>query len=94
MIYAVLILIGLCLLAAALFYFLRSRELVAQLRQAEELWAEKEESYVSELAKLEQLRHIPDVVERAKKAKAEGEARLADAQSLSHKGNIRASSGV
>lgn len=80
MIYAVLILIGLCLLAAALFYFLRSRELVAQLRQAEELWAEKEESYISELAKLEQLRHIPDVVERAKKAKAEGEARLADAQ--------------
>jgi len=74
-IYTVLILISLCLLAAALFYFFRSMELLAQLRQA----AEKEESYLSELAKLEKLRHIPEVIERAKKANAEGEAKLAGA---------------
>jgi hypothetical protein len=75
-IYAVLFLIGPCLLAVALFYFFRSTELLAQLRQA----AQREESCISELAKLEKIRHIPDVVERAKKTKAEAEARLADAQ--------------
>jgi hypothetical protein len=74
-IYVVLILIGSCLLAVALFYSFRSAELLAQLRQA----AQREASYASELAKLEKIRHIPDAIERAKKAKAEGEARLADA---------------
>lgn len=97
MIYAILALLGSCLLATTLFYFFRSMELSAQLRQVaerEETYVseskelqtrlrqavEKENFFISELTKVEKLRHIPDVIERAKKAKAEGEARIADAQ--------------
>ena len=35
---------------------------IAQLRQAAEAWQEKEEAYTSELAKLEKIRHIPDII--------------------------------
>jgi vacuolar-type H+-ATPase subunit H len=77
---AVYFLIALSLLGVAMFYFLRSRELAAQLMRAEDLWEKTEGDYVAELAKLEKLRHIPDVIERAKKAKADGDSRLAEAQ--------------
>ena len=68
------------MLSVALFYFLRTKELDSQLRQAAEAWQQKEDGYTAELAKLEELRHIPDVIERARNTKAEVEARLAEAQ--------------
>lgn len=80
MIYIAFALSSLCLLAAALYFFLSSRDLAARLRQSEKLWAEEQASYVAELTKLEKIRHIPDVIERARKTKADCEARLADAQ--------------
>lgn len=80
MMHAIVILISVCLMAAALFYFLRSRELRTQLREATKSWREIEDGYAAELASLEKIRHIPDVIERAKRAKAEGEARLTEAQ--------------
>ncbi len=76
MIYVALILFGSCLLTAALFYFFRSTELLEQLRRS----AEREEFYTSKLRKLEKFQHIPNVIERTRKAKADAEVRLADAQ--------------
>jgi T5orf172 domain/Domain of unknown function (DUF4041) len=80
MFYAILAIACLGSFAAALFYFLRSNELSAQLRQSGEAWQIKEDAYTSELAKLEKIRHIPDVIEKAKKTKADIEAKLAEAR--------------
>ena len=80
MFYVVLLLLFFALTGAALFYFFRSNELNSQLHQASEAWRQKEEAYTSELDKLEKLRHIPDVIEKARKTKEQAEAKLAEAQ--------------
>jgi DNA repair exonuclease SbcCD ATPase subunit len=80
MLYVICGLLCLALLAAALFYFFRSDELSVQFRASEEAWTTKEETYVSELAKLEKIRHIPDIIEKSKKVNAQVEARLAEAE--------------
>jgi len=80
MLYALLAVASLGLIAAALFYFLKSGELAAQIRWAAEAWKQKEDEYTSELAKLEKIRHIPDVIERARRTKADIEAKLAEAE--------------
>jgi hypothetical protein len=79
MLYLSLGIICLGLLAAALFYFLRSNELSAYIKGAEDAWRLKEDDYTSELAKLEKIRHIPNVVEKARRTQAEVEAKLAAA---------------
>ncbi|MFO0909708.1 MAG: DUF4041 domain-containing protein [Isosphaeraceae bacterium] len=68
------------LLAAALFFFLKCGELTAQLRAAKEEWETKELEYTSELTRLDKIRHIPNVIERAKKAEADCEARIAESK--------------
>ena len=80
MFYFILLLLSLALMAAALFFFLRSNELSSQLRQEAEAWQEKEDAYTSELAKLEKIRHIPDIIERVRKSKEQVETKLAEAQ--------------
>jgi hypothetical protein len=80
MFYLILLLLSLALAAAALFFLIRSNELSSQLRQAAEAWQEKEEAYASELAKLEKIRHIPDIIDRARRSKEQVEAKLAEAQ--------------
>ena len=80
MFYIILLLLSLALTAAALFFFIRSTELSSQLRQAVEAWRQKEDAYTSELAKLEKIRHIPDIIERARRSKEDVEAKLAEAQ--------------
>jgi hypothetical protein len=80
MFYFVLLLLSLTLTAAALFFFIRSNELSSRLRQAAEEWRQKEEAYSSELDKLEKIRHIPDIIERARGSKEQVEAKLAEAQ--------------
>ena len=80
MFYVVLLLLFFALTGAALFYFFRSNELNSQLLQASEAWRQKEEAYTSELDKLEKLRHIPDVIEKARRTKEQAEAKLAEAQ--------------
>ena len=80
MFYIVLLLFASALTAAALFFFLRSNELSSQMRQAAEAWQQKEDAYTSELAKLEKIRHIPDIIERARRSKEQVEAKLAEAQ--------------
>src|SRR4051794_13509572 len=80
MLFALLLLFSLALTGVALFYFFRSSELNSQLRQASEAWRQKEEIYTSELDKLEKIRHIPDIIERARKSKLEVVAKLAEAQ--------------
>jgi hypothetical protein len=78
--YLILALICLGLTAAALFFFIRSGELASQLRGATEEWRLKEDAYTFELASLEKIRHIPDVIEKARKSKADVEAKLAEAE--------------
>ena len=80
MFYFVLLVLFLVLTAAALFFLIRSNELSSQLRQAMEAWQQQEEIYTSELAKLEKIRHIPDIIERARRSKEQVEAKLAEAQ--------------
>jgi hypothetical protein len=80
MFYIFLLLLFLALMGAALFCFIRSSELSSQLRQAAETWRQKEEAYTSELAKLEKIRHIPDIIEQARRSKEQVEAKLAEAQ--------------
>jgi hypothetical protein len=80
MVYAIVLLLCLALLGAALFFFLRSGELSARLRASEEAWKAKEERYTSELARLEKIRHIPDIIEKARRVNADVEAKLADAE--------------
>jgi F0F1-type ATP synthase membrane subunit b/b' len=75
-----LILLALALTGVALFFFIRSRELTSQVRQAEVAWQRTEEAYTVELAKLEKIRHIPEIIEKARRAKADVEAKLAEAQ--------------
>ncbi len=75
---ALLVVVGLA--GAALFFFLRSNELSAQLRELASAWRLKEEAYTSECNKLEKIRHIPDIIERARKSKEQAEARLAAAE--------------
>ncbi|WP_206107652.1 DUF4041 domain-containing protein [Paludisphaera rhizosphaerae] len=77
--------IGLCLITfalagVALFYFFKSRDLDSRLRRSGEIWEEKEGGYIEELAKLDMIRHIPDIIDRARRTKSDVEARLADAQ--------------
>jgi len=62
-----------------LFYFIRSHELASQLRAATDDWQRREEAYLSELAKLEKIRHIPGVIEKAKRLKTDAETRMAEA---------------
>jgi Meiotically up-regulated gene 113/Domain of unknown function (DUF4041) len=80
MLYAILVVVCLVSFAAAFFYFLRSNELASHIRQETEAWQEKEGTYTFELAKLEKIRHIPDVIEKARKTKADTEAKLAEAR--------------
>jgi hypothetical protein len=79
MFYAILLLFLFGLTGVALFYFLRSNELNSLLHQASEEWRQREDAYTSELNKLEKLRHIPDVIEKSRRAKEQAEAKLADA---------------
>src|SRR4051794_30379418 len=80
MTYLILIVLSLALLGVALFYFLRSNELRLQILQSEREWQEREDAYSSELTKLEKLRHIPGVIEKAGRTKQEIETKLAQAQ--------------
>jgi T5orf172 domain/Domain of unknown function (DUF4041) len=80
MFYVVLLIVILASVAAALYFFIRSNELSSQLRQAVEAWQQKESVYTSELDKLEKIRHIPDIIERARRSKEQVEAKLAEAQ--------------
>jgi hypothetical protein len=80
MLYIVLFVFCFSLLAAALFYFFKSNELSVQLRESSKIWREREDAYTSELDKLEKLRHIPDVIEKARKTKEQAEASLGVAQ--------------
>lgn len=80
MLYIVLSLIFLSLSGAACFYFFRSRELGSRLRRSEEIWEEKERAYTEELTRLEKIRHIPDVIDRARRTKSDVEAKLAEAE--------------
>jgi hypothetical protein len=80
MFYLVLFVLSLAATAAALFFFIRSSELSSHLRDAAEAWRQKEKAYTSELDKLEKIRHIPDIFERARKSKEQAEAKLAEAQ--------------
>jgi Meiotically Up-regulated Gene 113 (MUG113) protein/uncharacterized protein DUF4041 len=80
MLYIALFLFGFVLLAAALFYFFKTSELRDQLRQSTEAWQEREAAYTSELNKLEKLRHIPNVIEKAQKMKEQVESKLTEAQ--------------
>lgn len=80
MFYVIVLLLFVLLIAAALFFFIRSNELSSRLRQAEEAWGQKEQEYTSELARLEKIRHIPDIIERARRSKEQVEAKLAEAQ--------------
>jgi hypothetical protein len=80
MLYVIFLLVILALMAAALYFFIRSNELSSQLRQAAEAWQQKEYVYTSELDKLEKIRHIPDIIERARRSKEQVEAKLAEAQ--------------
>ena len=52
MLYAIFLFVILALLAAALYFFIRSNELSSQLRQAAEAWQQKKYVYTSELDKL------------------------------------------
>ena len=70
----------LALFGVALFLFLRSRELSSQLRRAEEAWRLEEAGYTSELAKLEKIRHIPNVIEKAKRTQADIEVKVVEAE--------------
>lgn len=80
MLYVFAIVLCLGLVSVALFYFLKTKELDTQVRQLEESWQERETAYTSELAKLEKLRHIPDIIERARRTKDDIEAKLLHAQ--------------
>jgi len=80
MFYVILMLFLFAVTGIALFYFFRSSELSSRLRQANELWDQKEEAYTSELDKLEKIRHIPDVIERARRSKQEVDVKLAEAR--------------
>ena len=80
MFYFALFLVFVALTAAALFYSIRASELSSQMRKAAEAWRQKEEAFTSELDKLEKIRHIPDIFDRARKAKEQVEAKLAEAQ--------------
>ena len=80
MLYLILMVSCLGLFAATLFYFIRSSELSAQLRGSAEAWQTKEDAYISELDKLEKIRHIPDVIEKARRTKADTEAKLTEAE--------------
>ena len=51
-----------------------------QLRQSVEGWQEQEAAYRSELDKLEKIRHIPNVIEKASRTKEQAEASLAEAK--------------
>jgi hypothetical protein len=77
--YVILVLACLGLIGGLLFFVFRSGELASQLRAASEEWRLKEESYTSELAKLEKLRHIPGIIEKARRSNADVEAKLAEA---------------
>lgn len=80
MFYVILLLLTVTLTAAALFFVFRANELSSQLRRAEEASRQKEEAYEAELAKLEKIRHIPNIIDKARRADEQVEARLAEAQ--------------
>lgn len=80
MLYLILFVACLGLAAVALFYFIRSGELDSRFHQAAEAWQAKEGAYNAELAKLEKIRHIPDVIEKARRTKSDTEAKLAEAE--------------
>jgi F0F1-type ATP synthase membrane subunit b/b' len=79
MLYFILVALCLGLFGASLYFFIRSGELSTHLRQAEKSWRVEEDGYTSELAKLEKIRHIPNVVEKARRTQADVEAKLAEA---------------
>ncbi|AMV40845.1 GIY-YIG nuclease family protein [Planctomyces sp. SH-PL62] len=79
MLYAFLVCLAFALTGVALYFFFRSQELSSQLRKASETWQQEAEAYTSELARLDKIRHIPDIIDRARKSKADVEARLAEA---------------
>ena len=79
MLYVVLVVVCLGLFTAALFYFIRSQELSELLRSSADVWQTKENNYTYELNKLEKIRHIPDVIEKARRTKADTEAKIAEA---------------
>jgi vacuolar-type H+-ATPase subunit H len=77
--YIVLSIAVLALITVALYGFLKSRELASQLAQATAAWQKQEEAYLAELNALDKLRPIPNVIEKARKAREEAEASLAQA---------------
>ncbi len=80
MFYAFLFLLFAALTGLALFFFIWSSELRTQMRQAEEAWRDNEKEFTSELARLESIRHIPDIIEKVRRSKEQVEAKLAEAQ--------------
>ncbi|WP_422928104.1 DUF4041 domain-containing protein [Singulisphaera sp. PoT] len=80
MLYVILILLLFALAGASLFLFLRTKELKAELEHSLGAWQAKEVEYTSELTRLDKLRQIPDIIEKARRTKADTEARLAQAQ--------------
>jgi hypothetical protein len=80
MLYVILLVICVGLIGAVLFFSIRSNELAEQLRGAAEAWQLKEDRYSSELGKLEKIRHIPDLIEKARRSKADAESKLAEAE--------------
>jgi hypothetical protein len=78
--FAILLVGCLGLIGAAVYFFLKSRELATQFRAAAEAWDSKEDAYASELAKFEKITHIPDIIERARRTNADVEAKLAEAE--------------
>ncbi|QEH35049.1 hypothetical protein OJF2_35940 [Aquisphaera giovannonii] len=80
MLYALLIVLCFALVGIALFFFLRAGELKAQVSQLETAWKEREGAYESELSRLEKIRHIPNVIEKARRTEAEIAAKIAEAE--------------
>jgi len=80
MLYLILVLIAFGLTGVALFFGLKYAELRSQFQRTTGDWQRKEEEYLAELSKLEKLRHIPDIIERARRSKEDVEARLEEAR--------------
>ncbi|WP_165235770.1 GIY-YIG nuclease family protein [Aquisphaera insulae] len=80
MLYALLIILCFVLIGIALFFSLKTAELKAQVSQLESVWKEREGAYESELAKLEKIRHIPNVIEKARRTEEEIGAKIAQAE--------------
>src|SRR4051794_27590361 len=97
MIYAALGLVVLASVGFGTFALIRNRELQSQVDQLQEAIQEQEErnsgeleDLRAELSRLEKIRHIPDIIERARRTKEEIAARLEQAQNMANDIILRA----